>query len=84
MCGILMIFKHKTIMNICLKLVKLKVKYIRVTFWTCGTDQNQTENESRKLLSLQMESRVIQIAKADSVINGVYLVPTWIPLSPSS
>ena len=29
-----------------------------------------------------MESRVIQIAKADSVINGVYLVPTWIhPIS---
>ena len=50
MCGILMIFKHKTIMNICLKLVKLKVKYIRVTFWICGTDQNQTEWKQKALI----------------------------------
>ena len=45
MCGI---FKHKTIINIC-----LKVKQVRVTLWICETDQNQTENEGEKPSSLQ-------------------------------
>ena len=35
MCGI---FKHKTIVNI-----YLKVKQVTVMLWICGTDQNQTE-----------------------------------------
>ena len=30
------------------------------------------QTEGRKLSSLQIENRMIQIAKADSVINGVY------------
>ena len=30
------------------------------------------KGESPHLCKLQMESRVLQIAKADSVINGVY------------
>ena len=64
MCGI---FKHKTIINIC-----LKVKQVRVTLWICGADQNQRmKGESSHLCKLQMESQVIQKALADSVINGV-------------
>ena len=43
MCGIL---KHKI-------LKYLKVKQVGVTLWIRETDQNQTENKGRKLLSLQ-------------------------------
>ena len=41
-------FKHKTIINIF-----LKVKQVKVTLWICETDWNQTENEGRKPSSLQ-------------------------------
>ena len=44
--------------------------------WICWTDQiqNQTKNKDRSLLCLQIaiENRVIQVAKADSAVNGVY------------
>ena len=40
--------------------------------WICGADQNQKmKGESSHFWKLQMQSQVIQIAKADSVINGV-------------
>ena len=68
MCSI---FKHKTIINIC-----LKVKQVRVTCRSESVKQIETKQrmkgESPHLCKLQMESRVLQIAKADSVINGVY------------
>ena len=48
------------------------MKQVRVTLWICGAVQNQRmKGESSHLCKLQMESQVIQIAKADSVINGV-------------
>ena len=44
--------------------------------WICWRDQiqNQTENKERNLLCLQIatENMVIQVAKADSAVNGVY------------
>ena len=42
------VFKHKIVINIC-----VKAKQVGVTLWICGTDQNQTENEGKKLSSLQ-------------------------------
>ena len=51
------------------------MKQVRETLWICGADQNQRmKGESSHLckLPVPMESRVIQIAKADSVINGVF------------
>ena len=69
MCGI---FKHKTIRHYKYLSETVKVKQVRAMLWICGADQNQTmKGESYHLCKLQMESRVIQIAKADSVINGV-------------
>ena len=69
MCGI---FKHKSIINIC-----LKVKQVRVTLWICDTDQQiktkeRLKGESSRLCKLQMENRILQIATAHCVINGVY------------
>ena len=48
------------------------LKQVRVTLWICAADQNQKmKGENSHFWKLQMESRIIQIAKADSVINGV-------------
>ena len=45
-----------------------------VTLWICVTDQNQTEWGEKALIFANC--RVIQVAKADFVINGVYCLNT--------
>ena len=55
MCGI---FKHKTTINICLKVNALNL-------W----NRSKPENEGRKLSFLEIANG--EPAKADSVINGV-------------